>query len=309
LFQNHNRENNQYGGREIIMSGSFEYLRPNSPVEACELKSKYKQEAIFWAGGTDLLLEWKRGARAFDYCIDLSYLSDLRYINSENGDTVIGALTTIAALEAHEHYADSLGVLVEVAKQFATPQIRTTATIGGNLCHAVPSADYAVSLLALDAEVKLLNVGGERTLAVEDFFVDVKQTALRTEELLVEIRIPHPPPRSACAFHRVTRTSVDIALVNAAVRLTVDQDERVSDARIALGAVAPVPLRSKAAEMMLVGKVLDEIDGGLLDHVGLRAAEDTRPISDVRTTASYRKHVGGVLVIRALNEAIRKLKV
>jgi carbon-monoxide dehydrogenase medium subunit len=252
------------------MSRSFDYMRPTSPEEACELKAKYRGDAVFWAGGTDLLLEWKRGARAFDYCIDLS----------------------------------GLDVMREVARNFATPQIRTTATIGGNLCHAVPSADYAVALLALDAEVKLLSVGGERTLLVEDFIVDVKQTELRTDELLVEIRIPHPPPRSACAFQRVTRTSVDIALVNAAVRLTVDQDERVSEARIALGAVAPVPFRSKVAETMLVGKVLDEIDEGLLDQVGLRAAEDTRPISDVRTTASYRKHISSVLVTRALDEAI-----
>jgi carbon-monoxide dehydrogenase medium subunit len=286
------------------MSRSFDYMRPTSPEEACELKAKYRGDAVFWAGGTDLLLEWKRGARAFDYCIDLSGLSDLRYINSETDQTTIGALTPIVALEVHAQFADGLDVMREVARNFATPQIRTTATIGGNLCHAVPSADYAVALLALDAEVKLLSVGGERTLLVEDFIVDVKQTELRTDELLVEIRIPHPPPRSACAFQRVTRTSVDIALVNAAVRLTVDQDERVSEARIALGAVAPVPFRSKVAETMLVGKVLDEIDEGLLDQVGLRAAEDTRPISDVRTTASYRKHISSVLVTRALDEAI-----
>jgi carbon-monoxide dehydrogenase medium subunit len=290
------------------MSGSFEYLRPNSPAEACELKAKYKQEAVFWAGGTDLLLEWKHGGREFEYCIDLTYLSDLRYINFENGATVIGALTPIATLETYTQFADGLGVLGEVAKQFATPQIRSTATLGGNLCHAVPSADYAVPLLALDAEVKLKSVEGERALPIEAFFKDVKQTALRADELLVEIKIPHPPPRSACAFQRVTRTSVDIALVNAAVRLTLDEGDRVTEARIALGAVAPVPFRSKDAEEMLMGKVLNEIGEEQLDNVGKRAAEDTRPISDIRTTAAYRKHVSSVLVQRGLAEAIRRLK-
>jgi carbon-monoxide dehydrogenase medium subunit len=263
---------------------------------------------VFWAGGTDLLLAWKRGAVDFDHCIDLTYLSDLRYINSENGGTAIGALTPIAALETYTQFADGLGVLREVATKFATPQIRTTATLGGNLCHAVPSADYAVPLLALDAEVKLMSVEGERVLPIEDFFKDVKQTALRPDELLVEIKIPHPLPRSACSFQRVTRTSVDIALVNAAVRLTLDEKERVSQARIALGAVAPVPFRSKAAEEMLIGQALEEVGEEQLDNVGKRAAEDTRPISDVRTTAAYRKHVSGVLVQRALAEAIRRLK-
>lgn len=289
------------------MGRSFDYLRPNSPAEACELKAKYKGDAVFWAGGTDLLLEWKHGTRAFDYCIDLSFLSDLCYINSEKRHTTIGALTPIAAMEAHKQFADGLDVMREVAKTFATPQIRTRATLGGNLCHAVPSVDYAVPLLALDAEAKMLSVGGERTLPLEEFFQDVKQTSLREDELLVEISIPHPPPRSACAFQRVTRTSVDIALVNVAVRLTLDHDGRVSETRIALGAVAPVPFRSKVAEEFLAGKALDELGKDLLGKAAELAAEDTIPITDVRTTAAYRKHVSGVLVTRALDETIRKL--
>ncbi len=290
------------------MSGSFQYLRPTTPAEACELKSKHKQKAVFWAGGTDLLLEWKGGAVEIDYCIDLTYLSDLRYISPENGHTCIGALTPIAALETYSEFEDGLSVLLDVASQFATPQIRIIATLGGNLCHAVPSADFAIPLLALDAEVKLKSIGGERTLPIEAFFKDVKQTALRDDELLVEIKIPHPPPRSACTFQKVTRTSVDIALVNAAVRLTIDEGKRVSQACIALGAVAPVPFRSEAAEELLLGKPLAEIGEEQLVEIGERAAEDTRPISDVRTTAAYRKHVSSVLVQRALTEAIGKLK-
>ena len=291
------------------MSGTFQYLRPATTLQACEFKSRYKDQAVFWAGGTDLLLEWKHGARDFSHCIDLSFLSDLRYINSENGDTAIGALTSISALEKYGQFPGGLGVLSEVAEQFATPQIRTTATIGGNLCHAVPSADYAVPLLVLDAEVKLLSVGGERTLPIESFFQDVKQTALQDDELLIEVRIPHPPPRSACSFQRVTRTSVDIALVNIAVRLTLDDDGQVSLARVALGAVAPVPFRSEAAEEMLLGMSIDQISEEKLVEIGNRAAEDTRPISDVRTTAAYRKHVSSILVQRALAEVIGKLKV
>jgi len=289
------------------MMRSFEYLRPTSPEGACEQKAKYKQKAQFWAGGTDLLLAWRAGAVEFDYCIDLTYLSSLRYIKPENGHTTIGALTPIAALETYSGFEDGLSVLLDVASQFATPQIRTIATLGGNLCHAVPSADFAIPLLALDAEVKLKSVGGERTLPIEAFFKDVKQTALRDDELLVEIKIPHPPPRFACAFQRVSRTVVDIALVNAAVSLTIDEGDRIVQARIALGAVAPVPFRSKAAEELLLGKNINELDPETLDQIGKRAAADTRPISDVRTSAAYRKQVSKVLVVRGLERVLEKL--
>jgi carbon-monoxide dehydrogenase medium subunit len=289
------------------MKRSFEYLRPTSPEGACAQKAKYKQKAQFWAGGTDLLLAWRRGAVEFDYCIDLTYLPELRYIRPENGHTTIGALTPIAALETYSGFDEGLSVLLDVASQFATPQIRNIATLGGNLCHAVPSADFAVALFALDAEVKLKSVGGERTLPIEAFFKDVKQTALRDDELLVEIKIPHPPPGSELSFQRITRTTIDIALVNAAVRLTIDEAGRIGQARIALGAVAPVPFRSKAAEELLIGKNINELDPETLGQVGERAAADTRPISDVRTSAAYRKQVSKVLVVRGLEQVLEKL--
>jgi len=286
---------------------TFEYLRAASIIEACELKAKFGKSASFWAGGTDLLLAWRAGAVAFDHCIDLSYLSNLRYIKPENGYTNIGALTPIAALETYTGFEDGLSVLLDVASQFATPQIRNIATLGGNMCHAVPSADFAIPLFALDAEVKLKSVGGERILPIEAFFIDVKQTALRDDELLIEIKIPHPPPRSELSFQRITRTTVDIALVNAAIRLTIDEGERITQPRIALGAVAPVPFRSKAAEELLFGKHINELDPETLDQVGERAAVDTRPISDVRTSAAYRKQVSKVLVKRGLEQVLGKL--
>jgi len=290
------------------MARSFQYLRPNSPREACELKAKYGQEAVFWAGGTDLLLEWRRGAADFEYCIDLSYLKSLRYIRQDDSRIAIGALTTVASLEVYKGFENGHAVLLKVASQFATPQIRNIATLGGNLCHAVPSADFAVPLIALDAEVKLFAVTGERILLLEEFFKDVKQTVLEEDELLVEIKIPHPPPHTACTFQRISRAAVDIAQVNAAVCLTIDEQHRISRARIALGAVAPIPLRSKAAEEILIGNRILEIEEELLAQVGEQAAVDTRPISDVRTSAAYRRHASKVLVKRALVEALGKLK-
>jgi carbon-monoxide dehydrogenase medium subunit len=289
------------------MARSFKYLRPSSPQEACELKSKYGQEAVFWAGGTDLLLEWRQGAASFEYCIDLSYLSDLRYIRQDKGQTTIGALSTIASLETHSWFGTG-SVLSKVAHHFATPQIRNIATLGGNLCHAVPSADYAVLLIALDAEVRSLAISGGRTLPLKAFFKDVKQTVLDKDELLVEILIPPPLQRSTCTFQRVGRAAVDIALVNVAVCLTIDEQNRITQARIALGAVAPTPIQSETAEELLIGNRIFEIRDELLMQVGERAAADTRPISDVRTSAAYRREASKVLVKRALVEALGQLK-
>jgi carbon-monoxide dehydrogenase medium subunit len=290
------------------MAPRFQYIRPSSPEEAYELKAKYGREAVFWAGGTDLSLEWRRGAIDFEYCIDLSYLHQLRFIRQEEQGTTVGALTTIAALERHNGFENGLSVLPQVALNFATPQIRNTATIGGNLCHAVPSADYALPLIALDAQVRVMAVSSERTLPLKAFFKGVKQTALEKDELMVEILIPNPLPLTACTFQRVGRSSVDIALVNVAVRLTLDEHGGISQARIVLGAVAPTPIRSKTAEALLIGHKINEIEGTFLEKVGEQAAADTLPISDVRTTAEYRREASKVLVKRALEEASGKLK-
>jgi carbon-monoxide dehydrogenase medium subunit len=254
------------------------------------------------------LLEWRRGAIDLDYCIDLSALQDLGAIQFEEWGVRIGALATVASIYAHRQLDDGFAILREVAGQFATPQIRNTATIGGNLCHAVPSADFAIPLLALDAEVKLRGLEGERTMLVEAFFVDVKRTALSGDEMLLEIHIPKPPPRTACAFERVTRSSVDIALVNAAVRITTNAVDAVQEARVVLGAVAPVPFRAKRAEEVLVGKGISELDQELQAQVAQLAAAETCPITDVRTNAAYRKYVSQVLVRRTLSSVLDKLR-
>ena len=290
------------------MAQSFQFLQPNSPQEACELKAKYGRKAVFWAGGTDLLLEWRGGAVNFKYCINLSNLNDLSYIHQDKQQTSIGALTTITSIETYSGFEHGLSVLPQVAKVFATPQIRNTATIGGNLCHAVPSADYAVPLIALDADVRLLAVTGERSLPLSAFFKGVKQNALESDELLVDIIITNLPSYTVCTFQRIGRSSVDIALVNTAARLTMDKQQRIIQARIVLGAVAPTPIRSEAAEELLIGQHINEIKDEFLEKIGEKAAADTLPISDVRTSAAYRRETSKILVKRALAEALGHLQ-
>jgi CO/xanthine dehydrogenase FAD-binding subunit len=143
---------------------------------------------------------------------------------------------------------------------------------------------------------------------MEEFFTGVRQTGLRQDELLTEIRIPPATPISTCSFQKVTRTAVDIALVNVAVRLTIDEQNRCSDARIVLGAVAPTVFRSVAAEQLLVGRPISSLAGDQLTKAGEWAAADAQPISDVRTAAAYRRHVAKIIVKRSLVEALRRLK-
>jgi carbon-monoxide dehydrogenase medium subunit len=271
------------------------------------MKAKHGSRAVFWAGGTDLMLQWRRGAIDIDYCIDLSSLGDLRQIRSDGEVTTIGALVTIASLQADESLGRDFPVLLEMADRFATPQIRNVATVGGNLCHGVPSADSAPPLIALDAEVKLLSPEGERILPLESFFKGPKMTVLGEGEMLAEVNIRRLPARSVCTFERMARSYVDIALASAACRLTVDGEGHISEARIVLGAVAPVPLRSEGAEELLVGVPLSDVTEDLLDEVAERSVSDARPISDVRTSAAYRKHMSAVLVNRAAAEAVRRL--
>lgn len=290
------------------MTRSFQYLRPDSVRKACELKAKYGQAAQFWAGGTDLLLEWRRGAIDLEYCIDLSALEDLRTIQVDDRRVRIGALATIASIHSHRELDNVFAVLGEVAAQFATPLIRNTATLGGNLCHAVPSADFAPPLMALNAEACLLGPDGERRMPVESFFIGVKETALRPDEMLIEIRIPQPSPRTGCAFERMARSSVDIALANAAVRISADRLGTIRQARVVLGAVAPVPFRAKGAEEYLLGKAVSELGQEGQARVGHLAASETAPITDVRTTAAYRGYVSEVLVRRALHRSLRRLE-
>lgn len=291
------------------MAKSFEYQRPTTIAEACELKLEHGASARFLAGGTDLILNWRRGAVDFKNCIDLTFVPDLKRIDRTDTELRIGALATLASIEAAGQNGNGLeGVLGRVARQMCTPQIRTLATIGGNLCNASPAADLPVLLMALDAEVDIAGASGEREVPLTDFFLGVNQTVLKDDEMVTRIRIPVPSPKSACAYERATRIVVDCNQTNAAVALSLDTVGRVADARISLGAVAPVPMRAKAAEKMLVGMDANNAKRDMITQVSVQAAAETRPITDLRASADYRKEISRVLVQRCIESSIVKLE-
>lgn len=288
------------------MRPSFSYLRPRSAADAVEMKSRYGARARFWAGGTDMMLLWQQGKARFDHCIDLTFVDDIKAIVPGEREIRIGAMATLDVLDRQASGNPMLQMLAEVARLMCTPQTRTIATIGGNLCHAAPSADLPPLLVAMEARTRILGPEGKRELPVEDFFRGVNETALEDDEMLIAVTVPIPAKRRQASYKRVARTVVDIALVSSAVALTVDGGD-ISEARVVLGAVAPVPIRSRAAEAMLRGTRLAALEGRILKEVGRLASADSTPISDIRASAAYRREMCDVLTRRAVEDCIGKL--
>jgi probable selenate reductase FAD-binding subunit len=276
------------------------FHRPTSVAQALRLFETERRRGgtgRWVAGGTDLVVQRDRTLR---FLVDLSRLP-LGYVRRARRGWAIGATTRMAALEHSKPlraFAD--GILAEAAGSCGSPQIRNMATLGGNLANASPACDLAPPLLALDAAAVIAARGGRRTLPLERFFRGVHRTALNGG-LLVEIAVPAPPraARAAWSFQKLGRLESDIAVVNAAAGIALDRAGRCTWARIALGAVAPTPIRAHRAEQLLVGHLLDR---AAVDAAAEQAAAEAKPVTDVRGTAEYRRAMCRVLVARALQE-------
>lgn len=281
-----------------------EYLRPRDIAEAIKPLTEHWEKARLIAGGTDVLVEKDP---QIEVLIDVTGLG-LDYIESDDQGVRIGAATTFADIKASPALGKSpYNVLAQAAHQMGTPQIRNVATIGGNICSAVPSADSAPPLLALDASLIISGPMGERAMDIASFFLDARRNALEKGELLTEVQLPVFPARTEAVFTKKGRVAAaDLAVVNAAVRLTMTADGICQEVRIALGAVAPTPVRAKEAEAVLQGK---EPQDELLRRVAEQASQEIKPISDIRGSAEYRETLSRVLVERALKEVVARLSV
>jgi len=215
-------------------------------------------------------------------------------------------LVTARALECDAGVRAGYPALAESAALVGSVQVRNLATVGGNLCNAAPSADMAPPLLALDAEAVIAGRRGRRAVPLAEFFLGVRRTVLAPDELLVDIRVPRPGPRSGGSYLRHTpRRELDIAVVGVASQLTL-ADGRCAKARIALAAVAPTPLRAREAEQALEGR---PISPEALAGAATLATEAVRPISDQRGSAEFRRHLVRVLTRRTLEIAWRRANV
>jgi CO/xanthine dehydrogenase FAD-binding subunit len=244
----------------------------------------------------------RREIKAPEYIINLKGIPNLDYIKyDEVGGLRLGALVTIHAVETSPIVQERFGVLFQAAESMASTQVRNRGTIAGNLCNAVPSADTAPALLTLEASLKLTSQKGERIVNIEDFFTGPNETVLTNEEILQEIHVPNLPPHSRERYLKLTpRRSMDLAIVGIAVVVTAE-DGICNDIRIALGAVAPTPIRARRAEDIVRGqKLSDEV----IERTARIAAEECRPISDHRASAEYRCDMVEVLTKQAIKQAI-----
>lgn len=277
----------------------FQYLLPMTLTEAVEMLAAHP-DALPLAGGTDLVLDMKNGRRV-ETVMSLSKLTELAAIRS-NGTLSVGATATMNQLASAPDVASRFAALAAGAAAVGSMQIRTRATVGGNLCNASPAADTAPPLLALGAEVTIAGSGGQRTASLHSFFVGPGETVLSPGELLISLTIPAPTEWSGSAYlAHTSRASMDTTVASVAAAITVDTDGIISAARVALGGVAPVPKRAPAAERLLIGR---RSDADLLAETAAAAQDEATPIDDLRGSADFRRHLVGVLTRRALSLAI-----
>jgi len=293
-------------GRSVLMT-SPKYFAPSSVKEAISLLSEYGKKAKIVSGGTDLLIQMKHKELLPDYLISIEGISELDYIKyDESSGLRIGVLTNIVNIADSPLIRSKFNLLAQAASMLGSPSIRNQATLGGNLCNAAPSADTAPPLLVLGAKAKIIGVEGEKVVPLEDFFTGPGQTILGNNHLFTEIQISNLLPHNGGVYLKQTRSQgADLALVGVAV-LVVMEGKILRDVKIALGAVAPTPVRAKKAEEILKGNKLDD---KLLEESSRAAVNEAKPIDDVRSSADYRRKLVAVLTKRAVIQAVQQAEV
>lgn len=277
----------------------MDYLFVESVGEA--LKAAQLPGAAFLAGGTNLVPDVLFGRKKPDLAVDISRLKELRFIEEHDGRIHIGSLVTLTDLLESDVVRTRALPLHECAAEFAGPLVRNRATVGGNLLDASPAADLAPPLLALDGRAELLSLEGERSLSLDEFFLDYRKTAIRAGELLTAVSVRSLEKEDCSGYCKLQlRRAMAISVVSVALFLRI-RGGRCTDVGIGLGAAAPVPYRSVGAENCLKGKVIGEVE---ISNAAGAAREDAKPIDDVRASGAYRRRMCGVLLRRLLQSAL-----
>ncbi len=285
---------------------AFDYAAPQSVDEVVSLLSEHGDQARLLAGGSDIIAQLQEGRLRVNILVDVKKIPEANALSydSENG-LQLGAGVPCCRIYEDEAIAAAYPALVDSTSLIGSIQIQSRATVGGNLCNASPAADTVPSIIVLGAVAQIAGPNGRREVAVEDFCTGPGQTVLESGEFLVSLHIPPPQPNSGAFFLRfIPRNEMDIAVVNAAASVVLNEDKnRVASARIAVGAVAPIPLfLSEAAEALAGNGISDEA----VERAAEIAREAARPISDMRGTVEQRKHLTGVLTRRAIRGAIER---
>jgi CO/xanthine dehydrogenase FAD-binding subunit len=287
----------------------FEYQAPEALDDALVLVDQYKSEASVLAGGTDLIVQMKSGQTHPRFVVDVKKIPELNRLEWDEEEGLhIGAAVPLSKLVAFQPLKGKFSIFAQACSLIGSVQIRNRATMGGNICNAAPSADTPPPLLCLGARAIVACLKWTRSIPMEEFFIGPGQTALNPDELLVEVVIPHPPlPSAGCYLRHTPRAEMDIAVVGVGAFLVLSpQGDNIQDARIALGAVAPTPIRAPQAEAVLKGKPPTQ---DLVKEAAERSAEAVKPISDVRGSAEYRIRLVKVLTRRTLQRACKDLEI
>lgn len=284
---------------------SFEYFEPRTVEEVVRILFMYGGEAKVLAGGVDLVPKMRKRQIQPKCLVSIQRIPGIDYIASDGAEGLrIGALTSLRSIELSPAIQKDYELLHEAIHQIASIQVKNMGTAVGNLCVATPASDIALPLLVLGAKLRIVGLTQERNVPIEKFFIGVGQTVLQPSEIVTEVLLPSPPAATGGAFLKLVRTATDVAKVNVAVTVTVT-DGICQDVKIALGSVAPTPIRANKAEEALKGKKLDQ---EAIAEAAETAAEETKPIDDIRSTAEYRKEVTKVLVRRAIEKASKRAK-
>jgi CO/xanthine dehydrogenase FAD-binding subunit len=279
----------------------FELHECTSLEEVAAALTRHPRDVRLLAGGTDLLVDLKTGRLRVGHLVSINRINGLRGVALTNSGLRIGALTTITELDRAPAGRGQFAALLDATRQMAAPQIRNVATVGGNIAAAVPCADLPPILIAMHASVELWSAAGQRTASLESFFVGPRRTICRDDEVLTAVLVPKPSPGSGAAYARFAlREGNAIAVAAVAAGLLLGRDGTIREARVVLGAVAPIPARVEAAAAELLGARPGE---AAFDRAANIARQAAQPISDVRGSAEFRRELVAVLTRRALATA------
>ncbi len=277
----------------------FKYISPKTKDEVLEILKEEKASACLVAGCTNVLPNIRDKKIASKVLVDISNIKELKGINEEKDKIFIGPLTTIAELVNSEFILRESNVLHQAAEQFADPIVRNSATVGGNLVDASPAADMAVPLLTLDAILKIESVKQKRDVQLKDFFIGPERTVLGEDEIITGIEFESSNiNKNGCFIKLGLRKAMAITIASIAVNLEVKKN-KITQVRIAMGSVAPIPIRLSATEEFLEDK---EINNKLIEEAINKVREEVTPISDIRASEEYRRYISGILFKRAFKK-------
>ncbi|MGE5263058.1 MAG: FAD binding domain-containing protein [Acidobacteriota bacterium] len=287
-----------------MIPARFEYHAASSVIEAVGVLSQHKDVKVL-AGGHSLLPAMKLRLAQPATLVDIGRIKELVRITADANDTTIGALTTHTMIAESKEIRQRCPALADAAAMIGDQQVRNRGTIGGSVSHADPAADYPAVLLALGAEMHAVSATGARTIRASDFFVDLMTTALKSNELLVEIRIPSLAPRTGCAYVKFPQPASRFAIAGACACITLDTQGVCTKARIGVTGACATVKRASATEAALQGKKLDD---ATITAAAAQAANGMDCSSDIHASAEYRAHLVTVMTRRAIQAAVARAK-